>query len=106
MTMKAPHLQADHLAHTRRRMPVHLHLLSALLLSLPAYAIDIRIDPPPSPEKALRGLGGFFHRVFNDSRNVRAPRNNSNQQVATTTEFSARSRQIAAYRPQDTVTAE
>jgi hypothetical protein len=47
----------------------HLTWLCALSIVMPAYALELRIVPPPPPEKVVREARGFFHRLFNNDRN-------------------------------------
>src|SRR5687767_888135 len=54
--MKPPHSQANRTGRTLWSVP----FLCAMLVSIPAHAIEVRIDPP---EKTIRGLRGLFHRT-------------------------------------------
>ncbi len=88
-----------------------------MLVSIPAHAIEVRIDPP---EKTIRGLRGLFHRTVkqpketidqaralarsNLTQGPEAARSGRSQQVARTPDSASRSRRVASYRQQDAVT--
>jgi hypothetical protein len=112
--MKPPHSQANRSGRTPWSVPV----VCAVLLSIPAHAIEVRIDPP---EKTIRGLRGLFHRTVKQPRNTvdqaralarssltqgpEAARSGRTQQVTRTPDSASSSRR-AASRQQDAVTLE
>jgi hypothetical protein len=103
--MKVPHSQANRSGRTLWSVP----FLCAVLLSLPAHAIEVRIDPPPSPEKTIRGLRALFHRTVKQPRNAPDQARalavaGRSEQVARTPESATRSRRVASSRQQDSVT--
>src|SRR4051812_22259093 len=69
-----PGLQRRAVNACPRTLMVALLTLCALCMAVPASAEDcvIEIPAPPSPDRVLNKVGGFFHRLFNGDKNRRS----------------------------------